>query len=195
MTAPDLRGKLKPVLDPESGSQLVRHIHDCIVFRLSLATTDKTDGLKAKFRTTLGQARELNEAIVEGVESGETLSANGGWVDYPMQREGAEWVFRITLQEVGFFHATAYIEDASGFQHWPSGGNIRLSVHPHHIRSGNTIYCAFTRLFGKSKHANAEAIESMSPEAKRRVTLKIIQHAIYTDIDIYISIFLLSYDL
>ena len=90
MTAPDLRGKLKPVLDPESGSQLVRYVYDSIAFRLSLGTTDTTDGFKAMLRTTLGQARELNEAIVEGVENGEVLSANGAWVDYPMQREGAE---------------------------------------------------------------------------------------------------------
>ena len=170
MTGPDLRGKLKPVLEPKSGSQMVRHVHDSITFRLSLGHAGIPDGLTAKLRTTLGQARALNEAVVECVESGETLSAHGGWVDLPMERDGADWVFRFPLNEVGFFHATAYIEDASGFQHWPSGGNISLSVHPHHIRSGNTIYCAFTRLFGKTKSANDEAIESTLPEVTKLET-------------------------
>ena len=119
MKVPDLRGTLTPVFEPTSGSQLVRHVYDSITFRLRLGQAEIPDGLTAKLRTTLGQARELNEAIVESVENDERIVPNGGWVDRQMEREGAEWFFQYSLDEVGHFHATAYIEDAAGFQHWP----------------------------------------------------------------------------
>ena len=168
MNGPDLRGKLKLTIKPESGSKLVRYVHDTITFRLKLAQeAELPDGLTAKLRTTIGQARKLNAAIVEFVESKETRNPFGGWVDYQMSQEGSEWLFPISLEEVGFFHATAYIEDSDGFQHWPSGGNICISVQPHHIRSGNTIYCAFTRLFSKANIFKTNIEDELPPEATK----------------------------
>ena len=164
MKVPDLRGTLTPVFEPTSGSQLVRHVYDSITFRLRLGQAEIPDGLTAKLRTTLGQARELNEAIVESVENDERIVPNGGWVDRQMEREVAEWFFQYSLDEVGHFHATAYIEDAAGFQHWPCGGNLSITVQPHHIRFGNTIYCAFTRLFGATKTTACAAIPDL-PDA------------------------------
>ena len=55
-------------------------------------------------------------------------------------------------------------EDAAGFQHWPCGGNLSITVQPHHIRFGNTIYCAFTRLFGATKTTACAAIPDL-PDA------------------------------
>ena len=97
MKAPDLRGTLTPVFEPASGSQLVRHVYDTITFRLRLVQAEIPDGLTAKLRTTLGQARQLNEAIVKNVENDERIVPNGGWVDRPMEREGAEWFLRCLL--------------------------------------------------------------------------------------------------
>ena len=82
MKGPDLRGTLTLVFEPTSGSQLVRHVYDSITFRLRLGQAEIPDGLTAKLRTTLGQARELNEAIVESVENDERIVPNGGWVDH-----------------------------------------------------------------------------------------------------------------
>ena len=166
MNGPDLRGTLTPVLEPANGSQLVRHVHDSITFRLRLGQAEIPDGLTAKLRTTLGRARMINKAIVGIVEDKRTVNSNEVWEDHLMQFED-DWVIRFSLEEVGFFHATAYIEDANGFQHWPSGGDISIAVHPHHVRSGNTIYCAFTRLFGKTKTTNAKAVALLPAEVAK----------------------------
>ena len=37
------------------------------------------------------------------------------------------------------------------WQHWPDGPDVGIPVHPDFARTANTIYCAFTRLFGPTK--------------------------------------------
>ena len=42
-----------------------------------------------------------------------------------------------------------------GRQIWPDGPDAGISVHPSDYRTANTIYCAFTRMFGPSRTARA----------------------------------------
>ena len=78
--------------------------------------------------------------------------AGASWHDVPMQKTGDGWEIELPLAEAGFFKAKAYLLDAKGWQHWPDGPDVGISVHPNFRRTANTIYCAFTRLFGATKH-------------------------------------------
>jgi predicted glycogen debranching enzyme len=69
-------------------------------------------------------------------------------------RESADgWTLDLPLTEVGYFKSKAYLLDPRGWQHWPSGADFGVSVHPDSYRTANTIYCAFTRLFGGLKNS------------------------------------------
>lgn len=68
-----------------------------------------------------------------------------------MQPQGEGWEAKLPLAEPGFFKAKAYLLDSRGWQYWPQGPDVGISVHPDFCRSGNIIYCAFTRLFGSRR--------------------------------------------
>ncbi len=155
MSEADLRGKLNPTLQPAPGSQHLRFVGDTIQFELSLAQTT-VGPLKVCLRTTLGQAREVLLSIIAPVESGSTPT-DEGWRDLEMSPNDGAWRIDVPLNQAGFFKATAHVLDASGFHHWVEGKNITISVHPAHTRFGNTIYCAFPRLFGATKITNQPA--------------------------------------
>ena len=159
MSEANSRGELTPTLQPAPGSQHLRFVGDTIRFELSLAQTTTTP-LKVRLRTTLGQAREVLRSIIEPVESGSTPT-DEGWRDLEMSPDGGAWHIDVALNQVGFFKATAHVRDAFGFQHWVEGENITISVHPGHTRFGNTIYCAFPRLFGATKTTNQPAAASL----------------------------------
>jgi predicted glycogen debranching enzyme len=74
-----------------------------------------------------------------------------------MQKTGAVWEIELPLAEVGFFKAKSYLLDPKGWQHWPEGPDVGISVHPDFCRTANTIYCAFTRLFGSTRTATVAA--------------------------------------
>jgi hypothetical protein len=84
-----------------------------------------------------------------------------------MRCEGAEWVVDLALTEVGFFRAKAYAVDARGWQVWPVGEDFGLTVHPDGYRSGNTVYCAFTRLFGTGREASSLADRALETRLSR----------------------------
>ena len=121
MSSPDLRGKLELVLEPKPGSQLVRYVHDSITFYITLGNAHTAPGLTVKLRTTIGQARELNEAIVAQTERGQAIPPNAGWRDLPMVETDGRWCCTVTLDEPGFFQATTHVVDEDGFQHSPFG--------------------------------------------------------------------------
>ena len=82
-----------------------------------------------------------------------------------MQRDGKGWSLELPITEVGYFKAKAYLQDHRGWQHWPSGIDVGISVHPDFCRTANTIYCAFARLFGPTRDLIA------SGDAKKEKTI------------------------
>ena len=164
MSEADLRGALHPALRPAPGSRHLRFVGDTMRFELSL---DQSAGpFKARLRTTLGQAKEVLKSIIMPVEFASTPT-DEGWRDLEMTSSGSAWHIDLPLNETGFFKAIAWVEDSSGFQHWVKGDNITISVHPTHTRFGNTIYCAFPRLFGSTKTTNQPATSPLDePLAK-----------------------------
>jgi predicted glycogen debranching enzyme len=83
-----------------------------------------------------------------------------------MQKTGDGWEIELLLAEVGFFKAKTYLLDEKNWQHWPEGPDIGIGVHPNFARTANTIYCAFTRLFGVTKNLSSTRDEKLEAPIK-----------------------------
>ena len=165
---------LTVTMAPGPNECLVRYVGDCLTFRVhSSAIHDR-----AFLRTNLGRARvERQLTIFEhqrllAKHLGEASPLNNlplesAWRDVPMTKDGQGWQVAVALAEVGFFEAKAYLVDQEGKLHWPIGENFRLTVHPNHTRTGNTIYCAFARMFGATKNLEGTRDEVQFEQLKQ----------------------------
>ena len=141
-----------PVMVPAPGERLVRFVGDRLRFEIRDDGHAPKAGWSARLRTNLGRADALHREIIEAHALGAS-PAGASWCDIPMQRGEHGWFLELPMSDVGFFKAKAYLLDPRGWQHWPAGSDFGVSVHPDWTRTANTIYCAFTRLFGKTKSA------------------------------------------
>ncbi len=148
---------------PSTGDRAVRHVGDCIEFRLR----GVPPGWKARLRTNIGRAMRLREEIVRSHFEKVPL-AGASWRDLVMEGHGeGEARLVLPLTEVGYFHAKAFAIDERGFQHWPHGADFGVSVHPSWTRTGNVIYCAFPRMFGAwSRSRETTAADHGHPELR-----------------------------
>lgn len=162
---------MEPILmSPAPGSRCVRHVGDSLRFVLSSRTSLSPDrGWSARLRTTLGRGRALREEII-GAHTQRVPRFGSSWHDVPLRWTGAAWETEILLSETGFYLAKAYLLDAGGYQHWPAGPDAGVSIHPDWCRTANTIYCAFTRLFGETRRASR--VHPEPDEAVRRALEK-----------------------
>jgi glycogen debranching enzyme len=138
-----------PIMEPATGERLVRFVGDRI--RFTLHDGSGRNGWRALLRTNLGRAAALRSEII-AAHAGGPVPAGASWRDVPMQQNGDAWRIELPLAETGFFKAKAYLLDPKGWQHWPDGQDVGISVHPNFARTANTIYCAFTRLLGPTKN-------------------------------------------
>lgn len=130
---------------------MVRFVGDTVCFRLVDAGNPGTRrGWQARLRTNLGRAAVVRQEII-AAHAGGAAGAGGSWQDLPMQKTPDGWQIQLPLAETGYFKAKAYLLDPQGWQHWTGGGDAGICVHPNFARTANTIYCAFTRLFGGTK--------------------------------------------
>ncbi len=134
-------------MQPAPGRRLVRHVGD----RLRIELHGVPDGWNARVRTNVGRAEKRREELVSAHFALRPI-ANASWRDIPMQaRGGGVWTLEIPTTEVGYFKAKPLALDLEGFQHWPEGTDIGISVHPSWSRTSHPIYCAFPRMFGPNK--------------------------------------------
>ena len=138
-----------PIMEPATGERLVRFVGDRI--RFTLHDGSGRNGWRALLRTNLGRAAALRREII-AAHAGGPGHAGESWRDVPMQQNGDAWQIELPLAETGFFKAKAYLLDPKGWQHWPAGPDVGISVHPNFARTANIIYCAFTRLLGATKN-------------------------------------------
>ncbi len=140
-----------PVMTPAPGERLLRFVGDRVRFTLKIPNrSTRPNKCSARLRTNLGRADVLRQEIIQAHAKGVPL-AGASWADLPMREEADGWSLELPLADAGFFKAKAYLIDERGWQHWPDGPDAGISVHPNAYRTGNTIYCAFTRLFGPAK--------------------------------------------
>jgi len=139
-------------MDPPPGERKVGFVGDYIKFRLQIENGDELKpGWRAFLRTNLGRASISRKEIINAHFKKIPLFG-ASWHDVPMKAGKKEWLVEIPLTEVGFFKAKAYATDERGWQHWPEGPDFGINIHPNKCRTGNIIYCAFTRLFGRTKY-------------------------------------------
>ncbi len=147
-------------MTPAPGERLVRFVGDRVRFTLCdggppgspAGTNDTPQRGRGLLRTNLGRGAARRREIITA-HAGELRQAGASWHDVPMRKNGDVWEIELPLAEVGFFKAKPYWLDARGWQHWPEGPDVGISVHPNFCRTANAIYCAFTRLFGATRTA------------------------------------------
>ncbi|NDA65328.1 MAG: amylo-alpha-1,6-glucosidase, partial [Verrucomicrobia bacterium] len=142
----------RPSMTPGAGERRVQFVGDCLTFKLahSRAREWADAGWTARLRTNLGRAAAIRREVIQSKFEKVPL-AGASWRDLPMRWVDGEWQLTLPLTEVGWFKAKPYVLDPDGFQHWPDGDDFGVSVHPNWARTANTIYCAFTRMFGETK--------------------------------------------
>ncbi len=118
-----------------------------------------------RLRTNLGRAAARRREIISAHAVG-AMPAGASWRDVPMQKTADGWQIELPLAEAGYFKAKAYLLDEKNWQHWPDGSDVGISVHPNFARTANTIYCAFTRLFGATKNLASTADEKLEAQLK-----------------------------
>ena len=150
---------------PAPGDRLQRFVGDTLEFVLADGGgAGVVPGWRALLRTNLGRAALLRQEIIQAHTHGLPL-AGASWRDLPMQAHQGEWRLKLPLTEPGYFKAKAYLVDPRGWQHWPEGPDVGVAVHPDWCRTANTIYCAFTRLFGPSR----TAVSTRQPQQQARL--------------------------
>jgi glycogen debranching enzyme/glycosidase len=118
-----------------------------LAFTLAHPQPDAT-GWRAFLRTNLTRGARMRQETLALLGAGTTDPASSSWRDIPLPETAGGWALDLALTEPGFFRAKAYCVDPDGCQHWPEGEDAGLSIHPDRLRTANTIYCAFPRMFG-----------------------------------------------
>jgi starch synthase (maltosyl-transferring) len=153
-------------MTPAPGERFLRFVGDKIIFALRAEKNPVAQkNCRALLRTNLGRAAELRCEIISA-HAGGVAAAGASWRDLPMQKTADGWQIELPLAEVGYFKAKAYLLDEKKWQHWPDGADVGISVHPNFARTANTIYCAFTRLFGVTKNLASTVDEKLEGQLK-----------------------------
>src|ERR1700677_1898387 len=156
----------RPIMSPAPGERILRFVGDRVRFTLRDDTNSaQKNGTRAFLRTNLGRAAARRREIITSNAVGATF-AGESWRDVPMQKNGDSWELELPLAETGYFKAKPYLLDSNRWQHWPDGPDLGLSVHPDFARTANTIYCAFTRLFGTTKNLASTRDEKLEAQLK-----------------------------
>ena len=157
---------LVPIMSPAPGERCLRFVGDRVRFTLrdgNGAAAGK--GWQGLLRTNLGRAEALRREILQAHTEGMPLGGES-WRDLPMTPDKEGWSLEIPLVEVGYFKAKAYLLDPRGWQHWPQGPDVGLSIHPNDYRTANTIYCAFPRMFGAGRSNSCAKDVSLEQKIK-----------------------------
>ncbi len=153
-------------MSPAPDERLVRFVGDTLLFTLQDGSQPGAGaGWQARLRTNLGRAVVGRKEII-AAHAGGAVAAGESWQDLPMHKTDSGWQIELPLTETGFFKAKAYLLDPRGWQHWSPGGDAGISVHPDFTRTGNTIYCAFTRLMGAEKKLASTRDEALESQLK-----------------------------
>jgi starch synthase (maltosyl-transferring) len=152
-------------MTPATGERLLRFVGDKILFTLRAGNDPAQKKSRALLRTNLGRAAARRREIITA-HAGGAATDGASWRDLPMPKTADGWQIELPLAEVGYFKAKAYLLDEKNWQHWTDGSDVGISVHPNFARTANTIYCAFTRLFGATKKLAATADEKLDAQLK-----------------------------
>ena len=130
---------------PNPGTEIIYREGDFITIELRLSSEKKG---KAWLRTNLFHPNKKRNEIIEKTEQNIPRRYQE-WGDFPMfQKSPDTFKIELPVSSVGYFEAKAYfIPDGNNEPIWPEGKNIYIKVEPANTTTGNSIYCAFVRLF------------------------------------------------
>ena len=128
----------------------VFHCGETIAFELQLAREEPGT---AWVRTDLGNAARVRQRIINLVEHPHERLVDA-WQDLPMMRTSpGRFSLTLPLTVPGHFMAKCYFLPHRGETLvWPQGGNTVINVEPAPASSGLTLYNAFVRQFGATRH-------------------------------------------
>ena len=152
-------------MTPATGERLLRFVGDKIHFTIRAGKIPPPKKCRAACAPISAAPPPAGAKSLTPTPAGAVI-ANSSWRDVPMQKTADGWQIELPLAEVGFFKAKAYLLDEKNWQHWPDGSDVGISVHPNFARTANTIYCAFTRLFGATKNLASTADEKLEAQLK-----------------------------
>jgi starch synthase (maltosyl-transferring) len=145
---------------------MLRFVGDRVQFSIKDTAGQTGSGWRAKLRTNLGLGDAVCKEIIQAYARKLPLDGTA-WHDLPMRADGEGWTLELPLIEPGFFSAKPYLIEPDGWQHWPDGPDVGISVHPDAYRTANTIYCAFTRMFGATRTAARAENEKLEAQLKQ----------------------------
>ena len=148
-------------MDPGPGAHLLRYVGDRVRFVLRIS--GPAEGWRGMLRTNLGRASAARNELIATLGGGRTF-AGLSWRDIPLVATRLGWELDLPLTEVGYFRAKAYLVDHDGRQSWPDGDDLGISVHPDFLRTANTIYCAFPRMFGDGRRARSTRLAPLDDQ-------------------------------
>lgn len=151
----------RPTMTPAAGARLLRYVGDRV--RFAMRVEGATEGWKAFLRTNIGRAQAARDELIATLGGGRTF-AGLSWRDIPLLRLDGGWELDLPLTEVGWFRAKCYVVDPDGRQHWPDGDDVGVAVHPDALRTANTVYCAFPRMFGDTRRARSTRIGQLDDQ-------------------------------
>ncbi|HNX31405.1 MAG TPA: amylo-alpha-1,6-glucosidase [Holophaga sp.] len=157
-----------PAMTPSPGQRLVRYAGDRLRVELTHPAPGE-GGWRALLRTNLTRAAEAREEIIalSGARPSEARTfAGASWRDIPLKPAEGGWELDLALTEPGYFRAKAYCVDPEGRQHWPAGEDVGIAVQPDHLRTGNTLYCAFPRMFGEARTTRTTRMPALEEQLK-----------------------------
>jgi starch synthase (maltosyl-transferring) len=159
--------QIKPVMKPPAGTRVQCFVGDRVRFGLADSEGQPIpSGWSARLRTNLGRGEVLCKEIIQA-HARKLPPADASWHDLAMRPGPEEWTLELPLAEPGWYRAKPYFIDGQGWQHWPEGPDICISVHPDHCRTANTIYCAFTRMFGETRTERTTENEELAAQFKK----------------------------
>ena len=107
--------------------------------------------VRALLRTNLTRAARAREETIglSGAASSDPRTfAGAAWRDIPLAPGDGRWELDLPLTEVGYFRRQGLLPGRPGPAALAGRRRRGHRRHPDHLRTGNTIYCAFPRMFG-----------------------------------------------
>src|SRR5258708_23179613 len=125
----------KPLMSPAPGERRLRFVGDSLRVSLRHPAGSFPIAARPMLRTNVGKAAATYREIIASYAGRHPMSV-AFWRDIPLVK-GADGTYAIELPltEVGYFHAKAYMVDGNGFQVWPDGSDLGISVHPDAYRT------------------------------------------------------------
>ncbi len=156
---------------PNPGTEIIYREGDFITIELRLSSENKG---RALLRTNLFHPNKKRDEIIEKTEQNIPRRYQE-WGDFPMfQKSSDTFIIELPLASVGYFEAKAcFIPDDSNEPVWPDGENLYIKVEPANTTIGNSIYCAFVRLFLEEEKINQinDSLANYSPSGDKLIII------------------------